>query len=543
MPRINQSVFNHKKEFVPKWLDTAKLADAGSAIVEQQKQDQTKQVFAKLNNSSRVPLQRAVGTNEPAFPRPIRPCHVCGLLTNDANHIHVPKRSSNIAYRMTVKGATTPSYMPQSVMDRLVVFRAVNALEKHAKKNGMVSARARFLRAIKANTVGKDFPYMRAGEFLIEFSDHRGFMHRVGATLVINERGEFVPPTQFTTPDGGTHPFTKEVVAEMTDIKSDFPKPQYQRSMKPVYRHKEPTYNPITGAQGEMAQHLQQLAAGNQAFGLVSAMAKAHNWDMVNHGNETITVKSGNSEFTIFSTGYGYVIMDDNSGFTESFEPQELGAFKGTLGKIMQGEPLPQTVRPEETRQDTFASFLKTQARTTTSPDAEILIESTKKPTLAAIANLNQWKPGWGDDLYIAYDFGKRLAAPTDTQLMPNQQMYDPATNKRYQVVNHVQGQPAQMTDLDTQQPVAIDPNKLATMQPLLAYLTPDQVGTVSKTASEVMKQFGIQEISTNVLFGKTKLTLNPEGVLQIQAATTRKATEEMCKGCDKPMSECTCKH
>ena len=317
MPRLAKSPIIHKEEKLPTWVGKVAIDN----IAEQ----------------SRIDLDAAQAIVE---------------AVNNTQALSSPSTQSSRRWGGVFHkiGSLEPSYTPQSVLDRHLVFKAVESLQTHARKNGMASARVRYLRAIKDNTPGKDFPLMKSGEFLIEFLDRRGIKHHVKAVLSLDATGRFILPATFLTPDGAIHPFTKDVVADMTNYKLVVPNISIQRSMTPTYRHPDPTRVWPMSSVANLRQVADELGVDKEDAGMsvVKELAKGYGAPVLDQGNQTLIVTCpGGDNYTIISTPEGWSIIDNDGAFSKKFNRDEIGAFKGAVEELFKAPPSPMALPVE----------------------------------------------------------------------------------------------------------------------------------------------------------------------------------------------------
>jgi len=109
----------------------------------------------------------------------------------------------------------TPTYTPQSWIDRALLEKVAHSLGKFATSVGMFNPQIRFQRGITRGGVKEGGPQnIREAEFSIEAVDNLDLRFRVLATAGITPAGKVVLPETFSTLDGREISFTKEAVAD-----------------------------------------------------------------------------------------------------------------------------------------------------------------------------------------------------------------------------------------------------------------------------------------------------------------------------------------
>lgn len=99
--------------------------------------------------------------------------------------------------------------------DRHIQYRAINALEDFATKQGMTAVRARYLRSEHTKQAGQEYPMLNAIACELEWMYGKKQKARVEAFIGIDPAGKFKFPKIFKTADGTEYPFEKEVIQSL----------------------------------------------------------------------------------------------------------------------------------------------------------------------------------------------------------------------------------------------------------------------------------------------------------------------------------------
>lgn len=241
----------------PEWLDTQKLVQASVEEVQQRKQALEKlsshqaptavAFYACTTCKTRISadasaLKSQANLAARANKEPEYICPDCStpLIPYDTIKVSEIKRDSRFADQAIVRkdvirkeGGTYNTFI-----DRHLVFRAVNELERFASKNGMTLARARFLRAERSKLAGQEYPILNDIVCELAWKFGRQYELKATASIAIDVAGKFVFPKVFTTSDGKQHPFEKVAVRNLEkEFEFEhFPKTVERKSDQPTYR-------------------------------------------------------------------------------------------------------------------------------------------------------------------------------------------------------------------------------------------------------------------------------------------------------------------
>lgn len=122
-----------------------------------------------------------------------------------------------------------PDYAPNTIIDRTLIHKAMNELDKKAREAGMVDTHIRFQRSSHApNKAHPDA--IRSAEYLIDYLDKAGTRTSVTAEVAITPQGKIALPQTFKTSTGEEYMFTKEAVEYLAEGR------QFERMMPDMYQ-------------------------------------------------------------------------------------------------------------------------------------------------------------------------------------------------------------------------------------------------------------------------------------------------------------------
>jgi len=127
--------------------------------------------------------------------------------------------------------------------DRLVVMKAMDALERFASKIGMLHANVKYQRSEHTKQAGQQNDMLNKIDCQIDWEYGRKQHARVYATIQIDPAGKILMPKVFKMADNTEHPFDKETVANLMN-EVDFKKQSERQPMKtdtPTFKKPDPS--------------------------------------------------------------------------------------------------------------------------------------------------------------------------------------------------------------------------------------------------------------------------------------------------------------
>lgn len=122
-------------------------------------------------------------------------------------------------------------------VDRHLVFRAVNALQDFAHKQGMWGAEARYLSAEHQKEAGQDFPILNNINCELHWRYGANQMAKAYASISIDQAGKFKFPRIFKDASHTEYPFEKEYIQKL-EKECSFERPELplRKTDTPVYK-------------------------------------------------------------------------------------------------------------------------------------------------------------------------------------------------------------------------------------------------------------------------------------------------------------------
>ncbi|MCK9428706.1 MAG: hypothetical protein M0R17_01675 [Candidatus Omnitrophica bacterium] len=156
---------------------------------------------------------------------------------------------STIASSENKESRSTDSYQIEkeanysTFTDRLIVMKALDALQQFASKVGLFHADVKYQRSEHTRQAGQQNDMLNAIDCQIDWQYGRNQHARVYASVVIDPAGKIIMPRVFKTAQNIEYPFDKETVANLmsdTDFKGQVER-QPRKTDTPTFRKPDPT--------------------------------------------------------------------------------------------------------------------------------------------------------------------------------------------------------------------------------------------------------------------------------------------------------------
>jgi hypothetical protein len=234
-PITNSAKANHG---VPEWLNTAEIIKA--AYHETQKSHNLasklsstslnknivsyacgacSKVFTVDNTNLKAQANLAINsgkTVEYTCPKCGNFLHPYGTITAGINLDPNVVYANQTEKKVNLQSTSSETY--NTFADMHFVLKAVQELSSFASKNGMLMARARYLKGKHIKQAGQAYPVLNDLECELTWVYGRNQKARVTASIGYDIAGKFIYPKVFATPDGQQHPFEKEAIAELERV-------------------------------------------------------------------------------------------------------------------------------------------------------------------------------------------------------------------------------------------------------------------------------------------------------------------------------------
>ena len=246
----------------PAWFDAQKVVAAANAEVQLKQQTMQKTASeapaAVVASYGCVKCHKTWGVDHPALAKqatlavnagttPAYVCPDCGSKIEP--YSSVERLTSDQEIRSGDEFVTskdiqhTASGTYNTFVDRHIPYKALNALENFAVKQGMTQARARYLRSEHTRIAGQQYPTLNAIDAVIEWRFGKNQKLNVTAKVEIQPDGNFKLPKVFTTSDGKVVAFEKDVIKEF-EKSADYrhePQMPHRKSDQPIYKRQDPS--------------------------------------------------------------------------------------------------------------------------------------------------------------------------------------------------------------------------------------------------------------------------------------------------------------
>jgi ElaB/YqjD/DUF883 family membrane-anchored ribosome-binding protein len=262
-------------EKVPEWLNMSEVVKESAAEVERNRSfqktasEQTTQLvvaaFAcpsctKTFSAEHEQLQAQANLAEREKKDFVPSCPSCNTALVPYSHVPSLKPTASEKEGILTSVRNPDAEGPYNTfVDRHLVYKAVNALERFASKVGMHGNRVRYLRSEHVRSAGQDYPLLNNIECEIQWNSAPKIAHTVQATVVIDAAGLAQMPKTFKVSSGEEMPFEKasvEAVMQPTQFDRE-PHMVHRRSDSPTYKRPDITNFRSMGSKNEeLAQEL-----------------------------------------------------------------------------------------------------------------------------------------------------------------------------------------------------------------------------------------------------------------------------------------------
>jgi hypothetical protein len=349
-------------------------------------------------------------------------------------------------------------------MDRLLVSKAMDALQKYASKQGMLMPVARYKNAEHKKQAGQEYPTLNNFDFEIEFYTGPKTKQRVFASISFDQAGQFKLPRIFKDASGKEYPFEKEYVDAIVK------KGEFER-VEPDARKKSDQlkYRPQDPSNFHMSS-LQHKAT--QAY---------VNYKDTPNACINIQAGEGNCEIIVCK------VFEDGDSETQNVwrKPCPLE------GSASDDEVLRWVNR---NMQEELSSAEELFNSLTNSPTSSLQHKAYQPP----VNNPNA------------------PTAPNTQQYQPNQQIVNPIDGKTYQVKNTTVGKGMSVVDPRTQQESIIPENQIQNVKPALN----TTAGMAEKLANEILNPEMVEQFEDQ---GEPELPAEFQNTPNVPVMTSQK--------------------
>ncbi len=138
------------------------------------------------------------------------------------------------------KEAASDSGTMNTIVDRHLCFKAINALTDFAHKQGMIQARARSLRGERVSEPGQQYPLINKFECEIEWLVGKKLKKKATATIAIDPAGKYIFPKVLKFADGTEVPFEKDYIKNIEQQATFDHPPKLVERKSDILQYKKP---------------------------------------------------------------------------------------------------------------------------------------------------------------------------------------------------------------------------------------------------------------------------------------------------------------